>query len=603
MKTLIFKERLADHILLNKEYNVSDHSLRELLKNGVDIEIVTLNEAAEILPQERLPITEMAVKSFKQSKKASEETILEEIYEMARSLANDGILFDDSKVMWKFNEQKNTYELCDLTDLQNVILSKVNIFSALNPQYRVAFELAIKMIARERSRVICKDAEQKYKYSVQFKDILYDGVSLEQRKVTKNDFVHNSIPHSPKDIPTPTIDKLFNDWTNGKGEQLKDIIAYSCIPNNTQKLIFFYLGQRNSGKSQFMGVVKYFLGEYNCVSTNLGILADQGQRFELINLRHKLAAFVSEIDEKTTYNTAMLKRLSGNDDLRGEYKGINGTIPFRFGGKVHIITNSLPTVADENDYAYFARTVIIEFPNTFANTDIEILDTIPNEEYRGLAHYCLNRIKTWYSDKSIKISHLEPVDLRAKKYLEKTDYLGSFVNNYMEMHEDFSESTEYKIGTNEFLSMFLEYLRKNGQKEWDVRRIGRALIEKYPKQIERMRVRYGENLHWEYRGIRKRPIQQTLDIVPVVPIVPIGLTSIPHMEKRILTSGNNGNNENTRADCDEDFSKHDDKNLQFSESLFPLEIGNGYFAQNVLAELLEKGVYMHSESGKYRLVK
>jgi phage/plasmid-associated DNA primase len=602
MKTIIFAERLAEHIEPNKEYNVSDHSLRELLKSGASIEIVAMNEAAEILSQERLPITEMAVKSFKQSKKASEETILEEIYEMARALANDGILFDDTKVLWRFNEEKHIYELCDQTDLQNIVLTKVNIFSALNPQYRVAFELAIKMIARDRSRVICADAEQKYKYSIQFRDTLYNGITLEQRKVTKNDFVHNSIPHSPKDVATPVLDKLFDQWTSGKGTQLKDILAYSCIPNNTQKLIFFYLGQRNSGKSQFMGVMKKFLGEANCVSTNLGILADQSQRFELINLRNKLAAFVSEIDEKTTYNTAMLKRLSGNDDLRGEYKGVNGTIPFRFGGKVHIITNSLPTVADENDYAYFARTVIIEFPNTFENTDIEILDTVPNEEYAGLAHYCLNRVKEWYGIKSIKISHLEPVDLRAKKYLKHTDLLGSFVSANMELHEDFEENTDFRINSNEFASLFNEFLLKNGQKEWDVRRIGRSLFEKYPKQIFKTKKRFGEITVWEYRGIRIREKQQTLDSVPIVPIVPIVSTPIPTHIKQSETSRNNRNNRNTRVDCDEENKKHDDKPVENSTPLFPLEIGDGYFAQNVLAELLKKGVYFSPMPGKYRLV-
>lgn len=470
-------------------------------------------------------------------KKQKEEDIFEDIFDTAKKISDKGILFDDSGVIWKYDEDRYAYKFIDKTDVQNVVAEEVNIFSALNPLYRVAFENAIKMTARDRARVICKDAETKYKYCVQFKDTLYNGITLEQKKVTQDDFVHNSIPFSPVKKETPNIDKLFDEWTQNKKNQLKDIIAYSCIPNNTQKLIFFYLGQRNSGKSQFMGVMKRFLGEHNCVSTNLGILANQEQRFELVNLRNKLAAFVSEIDEKTTYNTAMLKRLSGNDDLRGEYKGINGTISFRFGGKVHIITNSLPTVADENDYAYFARTVIIDFPNTFPNSDIEALDSIPNEEYEGLAHYCLERIKEWYQNKKIEISDLEPVDLRAKKYLKHTDMLGSFVSTHMEMEKDFESETEHKITTANFASMFNEYLSKNGQKEWDVKRIGRTLMEKYPKMIERHKRRFGETIVWEYRGIKVKPKQTELNFVADVPDVADLSSSTISYNKRNLKNG------------------------------------------------------------------
>jgi hypothetical protein len=150
--------------------------------------------------------------------------------------------------------------------------------------------------------------------------------------------------------------------------------------------------------------------------------------------------------------------------------------------------------------------------------------------------------------------------------------------------------------------LFLEYLRKNGQKEWDPRRIGRALVEKYGKSIERMRMRYGENLHWEYRGIRLRPIQQTLDSVPVVPVVPSTSTPYPIRSYRSGDSGNKGNNKNTRADCDEDNKKHDDKPDENSTPLFPLEIQDGYFAQNILAELLKNGIYFSPSPGKYRLV-
>lgn len=459
------------------------------------------------------------------------DPVYEEIDSQAKELVFEtGILHDDDNVDWLYDENRFCYKKTDEIDILNVIKTKVNVFQALESKFRTAYLKAIRTHGRFRARMVCDGAEDRYKYAIQFKNILYSGYSEVKREVTKDDFVHNSIPYEPKDGETIVIDKLFNEWTNGKAQTLKDIIAYSCIPNNTQKLIFFYLGPRNSGKSQFMTIMKRFLGNHNCVTTNLGILANQEQRFELINLRYKLSAFVSEIDEKTTYNTAMLKRLSGNDELRGEYKGVNGVPSFRFGGKVHIITNSLPVVADENDYAYFARTVIIDFPNSFPNSDIEICDTIPLEEYNYLASYCLKRIVEWYSTKKINILGIESVDLRAKKYLQRTDFLASFVSTHMEMEHDFEVDTNFKIVTSTFSSMFNEYLIKNGQKEWDVKRIGRALLEKYGKAIERHKRRFGEDLVWEYRGIRQKSEQTTIP-VPIVPNVPDTTSSVAYVRE------------------------------------------------------------------------
>lgn len=588
MKLVKFKHDLNDKIKANTKYIIGDQDAKDLFKlDLVEFELLSEDEKEQdtkILQRDELPLNEFKAKTFMAAKKNQDEQLFEEIYAVAQELVNKGILYDANGVLWTYNIEKFCYELVDKTDIQNVVAAKVNIYSALNPLYKVAFENAIKMIGREKAKVICLNADDKYKYAVQFKDTLFEGLSKEMRKVSQNDFVHNAIPFSPKKGETKRIDELFNQWTNGKATQLKDIIAYSCIPNNTQKLIFFYLGPRNSGKSQFMGIIKRFLGEYNCTSTNLGIIADQRQRFELINLRHKLAVFISEIDEKTTYNTAILKRLSGNDDIRGEYKGVTGTVSFRFGGKVHIITNSLPTVEDENDYAYFARTVIIDFPNTFPNSDVEVLDTIPNEEYEYLSNYCIERIKTWFEARKIEITDLEPVDLRAKKYLEKTDYLKAFVDKYCELEPDFEPDTKYRMQMSTFYSLFKEYLLKNGQKEWDNKRIGRNITERFEKQIERHKRRHDDDIIWEYRGIRLKDKQQTLSVAVVADVA-----DVPYLKNHAYRNEYKGPATPATSGTNPDFITQ----LEAKDT----------FGSDKFSKLLSDGVYCHYAADVYKLVK
>lgn len=443
----------------------------------------------------------------------SEEDLFDEIAGISERLVEKrGIIFDSDCVLWAYDKKAFCYKHIDENDVYNIIDEECGIFDALKPMYRQAYFNAIKIYGRKKADLIVDPTGEKNKYSVQFNEMIFDCKTMMIKKTSPEHFVFNSIPWTPKEVSTPTIDSLFASWIKGGNPaELKDIIAYSCLPHNTQKYIFFYFGQTSSGKSQYLGVMQKFLGARNCTTSDFAILSSNNQRFEKITLRNKLAVFMSEIDGKKIYNTSCLKTLSGNDHIRGEYKGGNN-VSFRFGGKAHIATNSLPTIEDDEDDAFFGRTVIKEFPNKYENGSVEIMDTIPDTEFEGLAHYCFFRIQEWAKN-GISLIGVGSREERSRNYREKTDLMKHFIAMCCEIdeHGDFGVDTEYRISSYLFCSNFNGWIQKRGHQEWTREKIGREINRVLGKRIQKAKRTVNTNeSHWEYRGIRSKEEQQKL---------------------------------------------------------------------------------------------
>ena len=86
---------------------------------------------------------------------------------------------------------------------------------------------------------------------------------------------------------------------------------------------------------------------------------------------------INEIDHSVFKQTALLKRLTGQDLIPMEIKFKN---PFEAKNyaKLIIATNTLPQTNDKS-YGFFRRWLIIDFPNTFEEGRDPVLD-IPHDE-------------------------------------------------------------------------------------------------------------------------------------------------------------------------------------------------------------------------------
>jgi phage/plasmid-associated DNA primase len=113
----------------------------------------------------------------------------------------------------------------------------------------------------------------------------------------------------------------------------------------------------------------------------------------LRTLFNKYANISGELKYGTLDNTNILKKLSGNDQIRAQKKHQH---PFDFINHAKLIfaTNELPKTTDRTD-SFYRRILLIEFPYQFTGDKEkkDLIKKIPKKEFEGLAFKCASMLK------------------------------------------------------------------------------------------------------------------------------------------------------------------------------------------------------------------
>ena len=364
----------------------------------------------------------------KQLKKENEFFMLTEYFEnVNRFYRVCPFFYDVNKIFWLWNWEKNNYVMCDEIELLNLIDNKLSFRGNTIPAtVRNNYVESFRRIGRNNN------PRELGKHWIQFGGDLYN-ISHKQKmfgteqefhlKAHPDYFLTNHIPYEIGETEeTPTMDILFDSWV---GEQNKitlyELIAYCCIPDYPIHVFFTLIGSGRNGKSQFIKIIKKFLGTHNITSAELDRIADPSSRFEGARLYKKLACFMSETNFNTLQNTSLLKQLTGGDTVGFEFKNKNPFVAENY-AKVIISTNSLPSSTDTSD-GFYRRWLIIEFPNNFEQ-EKDIVDTIPEKEYNSLARKCLI-----LSGKLLErgFTHRGTIEERKERYIMASNPLPYFI--------------------------------------------------------------------------------------------------------------------------------------------------------------------------------
>lgn len=407
--------------------------------------------------------------------------------------------YDKTRIWWLWNNQLNCYEEIDETDLLNEI-SKLTQENTVNTRDRIEIIEGLKQIGRLKV-----PKEQKYKF-IQFKNKLIEihppgtfhneECKLIERESTPEYFITNPILYDlSKYDETPVMDKIFAEWV---GESyvplLYEIMAYSMYPDYPLNRIFFMIGSGSNGKSTFLQILARFLGKHNLCSTELELLVKN--RFESSKLYKKLACIMGETNFNQLNNTSLLKRLCSGTDLIGfEKKNKNCFDDYNY-AKIIIASNSLPETTDKTP-GFYRRWIIVDFNKTFTEK-IDILSTIPAEEYKNLTRKCLNILKKLLEDRAF--TKEGSVEERRQKYEEKSNPLEKFLNDRtVTDHDGF-------IFKYEFSGVFKGWLKANGFREWNDTEIGRKMKEKSFE--EQRKLNDNGNYNWSWLNLRWKNVDE-----------------------------------------------------------------------------------------------
>lgn len=367
------------------------------------------------------------------------------------------LFYDKSKLWWVWNFKEYRWEMCDEVDIMNEI-SKNTPADTVTSKERTEILESLKQVSRLNSPKPMKNTW------IQFREKIIDIETGEKFNATPDFFITNPIPHSLGDNEeTPNMDRIFEEWV-GKNfvQTLYEILAYCLIPNYPIHRIFCFIGEGMNGKSKYLELLRNFIGNDNCCSTELDTLLNS--RFEITRLHKKLVCQMGETNFNEMNKTSILKKLSGGDLIGFEYKNKN---PFeeKNYAKIIIATNNLPTTSDKT-IGFYRRWSIIDFPNQFTEAK-DILGEIPEEEYNALALKSINILTNLLKNR--KFHNEGSIEERKEKYESKSNFLETFIQTYTEQ-----DSSSY-ITKADFYKKFSSWSKENRHREMSETSIGRSM--------------------------------------------------------------------------------------------------------------------------------
>ena len=386
--------------------------------------------------------------------------------------------YDSVKTFHLWSKELGCWDSCDEIDMLNKLKSNIPNADTINAKTRSEIITSLKQVGRDKKP---KDIPKTW---IQFKNKIVDILSGEEFEPSPEYFTTNPLPYAISDDPsTPTIDKLINEWVVDNVSQdetyvktMKEIIAYTICSDQFLQRMFAFCGAGMNGKGTFLKLLTKFMGTKNYCASDIKVLSTNN--FEASALYKKLGCIMGEVDASDLKNTNIIKKLSGEDDMRFEFKG-KGSFTEESITTCLIATNSMPTTPDKS-MGFYRRWLIIDFPHQFS-VKRDLIGQIPEEEFENLGRCCLNLLKEM--QETNKLTNEGDLKQREERFEERSNPIMKFIEN--ECEEDFNGKTELRA----FCNTFNDYLKSKHLRVQSPILIGKMLrnegFEVSPRKVMR----------------------------------------------------------------------------------------------------------------------
>lgn len=313
-------------------------------------------------------------------------------------------------------------------------------------------------------------------------------------------FIQTMITYDP-DATCPNIDKFISELVNkDKVQMIYEIMGYSYRNEKLMKTAFIFLGEKNSGKSKLLDLIKIMIGRQGVSSVSAQLLANT--IFGAAEVSDKLANIVGDLGNTALIDTGLLKSIIYGELINVQRKGgmLYDTTP-----KCVLIygTNDLPTTKSENEDAFKGRFQIIDFPNLFegANDDKRILDKLTTpEELSGFFNKAMAAMRT-VGDQG-HFTNSETLDDRVKAYDYASNPTLRFIDSQCEFGFGIGYETDQSI-------LYPKY------QEWCLGNKSKAISKgKFTQLLETER---GVRIHRPKRGGEQVPVYQGIKLKSEMP--------------------------------------------------------------------------------------
>lgn len=223
------------------------------------------------------------------------------------------------------------------------------------------------------------------------------------------------------------------------------VIGYCFYRRNELGKAFILTGDKSNGKSTFLDVLKYILGEGNISALDLKEL---GERFNVSMMFGKLANIGDDIGDDFLQGSqvSIFKKIVTGNRIKAERKGQD---PFEFNPYIKLLfaANDIPRMKDKTG-AVLRRLVIIPFNASFSKSDPDYdpyikYKLIEQSSIEYLIQLGIAGLKRVIENNEFTKS--EKVDKEVKEYEEENNPIVAFIEDCgVEMIENELTADVYK---------------------------------------------------------------------------------------------------------------------------------------------------------------
>ena len=210
-----------------------------------------------------------------------------------------------------------------------------------------------------------------------------------------------------------------------------ELFAYTFYKDNPFEIITTLLGSGANGKNVLLGILTAIHGDNNV--SNVSMKAILEQRFALAGLEGKNINIDTELSSVTIKDTAILKKLTGRQMVRVEWKN-DDPYETKLYAKLFFNANQIPQTYDDSD-AYFRRNILINLPNQFQETltdpsakiaDPYLLEKLTTEqELSGIFNVLMDILRRVLKRGKIHVND-KSIQQRREKYQLARDPISEF---------------------------------------------------------------------------------------------------------------------------------------------------------------------------------
>ena len=263
--------------------------------------------------------------------------------------------------------------------------------------------------------------------------------------------------------------EILNQWacsSKSIRSLIEEIIGICLYRSNKISSAFILIGDKDNGKSSFIKLIRYILGDDNYSSIGL---EDIETRFKNTEICGKLANLGDDIGDGYIPNTQILKKLITGDRVQFERKGQD---PFEYDNYAKLVfsANTIPKIKDETGAVIMKRITIVPFNADFSNKkgDPNLYKILSSKEFIEYVIYIsvealkkvINRkgFTTCEELKKLKEDYiynndpvLQFIDIVGQDYIKTTE-----VRDILYRYKIFCEENGFKSDSSNYLTKGIE---------------------------------------------------------------------------------------------------------------------------------------------------